>query len=157
MQYTIRLTSEDETKSFANILSEIIISPFSISLNGTLGAGKTTLVRYILQHLGVIGAIKSPTFALVEEYGLVQFEFYHFDLYRFSDPEEWLDAGFDDYFNDRSVCCIEWAELANGLIPYIDWQIDIHIDTPLSRILTINGLSSRGNRCLIQLIETVED
>ena len=80
-----------------------------------------------------------------------------FDLYRFSDPEEWLDAGFDDYFNDRSVCCIEWAELANGLIPYIDWQIDIHIDTPLSRILTINGLSSRGNRCLIQLIETVED
>ena len=157
MQYTIRLNNENETISFAHKLTEFISAPLVISLNGTLGAGKTTLVRNILQHLGVLGAIKSPTFALVEEYELAEFNFYHFDLYRFSEPEEWLDAGFNDYFNDDSICCIEWAELASGLIPHIDWQIDIHIDTPSSRIITINGLSSKGNKCLSQLIQHADN
>ena len=84
-----------------------------------------------------------------------QFNFYHFDLYRFSNPEEWLDAGFDEYFNNNSICCIEWAELADGLIPDIDWHIEIYIDTPTSRIVTINGLSSKGNQCLSQLTKLV--
>lgn len=155
MQYTIQLTNENHTKLFAHALAKVISAPLVISLNGTLGAGKTTLIRNILQHLGVVGAIKSPTFALVEEYSLHQFNFYHFDLYRFSDPEEWLDAGFDEYFNEDSICCIEWAILADGLIPHIDWHIDIHIDTPTSRILTINGLSSKGSKCLSQLTNLV--
>ena len=153
MQYTIPLENIGETTVFANNFAKIISAPLVISLNGTLGAGKTTFVRSILQYLGVMGAIKSPTYAFVEEYSLPEFNFYHFDLYRFTDKEEWLYAGFDDYFNDNSVCCIEWANLADGLIPTIDLQVDLHIDTPISRVLTINGLSSKGTKCLSQLIQ----
>jgi tRNA threonylcarbamoyladenosine biosynthesis protein TsaE len=69
-----------------------------IALHGDLGAGKTTLVRHVLQALGVEGRIKSPTYAVVEPYPVAAGDVWHFDFYRVSDPREWEDAGFRDLF-----------------------------------------------------------
>ena len=99
-----RLADERQTGRWAQALAQALPSQdlerqaFIVTLRGDLGAGKTTLVRYMLRALGVQGRIKSPTFALVESYNLPKFPVYHFDLYRFSTPDQWFDAGFDDIF-----------------------------------------------------------
>src|SRR5476651_2294590 len=74
-----------------------------LHLSGELGAGKTTLVRGLLRALGHAGRVKSPTYALVELYAISGLSLYHFDFYRFSDPNEWLSSGFREAFN-RKPC-----------------------------------------------------
>ena len=102
-----------------------------IALHGDLGAGKTTLVRHLLQALGVEGRIKSPTYAVVEPYSLTEREpaldIWHFDFYRFSDPREWEDAGFRDIFASPGLKLAEWPEKAAGVLPIAD--IDLHLRT----------------------------
>jgi tRNA threonylcarbamoyladenosine biosynthesis protein TsaE len=102
-----------------------------IALHGDLGAGKTTLVRHLLQALGVQGRIKSPTYAVVEPYALSEREpaldIWHFDFYRFSDPREWEDAGFRDIFASPGLKLAEWPEKAAGVLPMAD--VDLHLRT----------------------------
>jgi tRNA threonylcarbamoyladenosine biosynthesis protein TsaE len=100
-----------------------------IELHGPLGAGKTTFVRHLLHALGVPGRIKSPTYAVMEPYELeragAHFNIWHFDFYRFDDPQEWEDAGFRDVFASRGLKLAEWPENAHGLLPTADLRIDI--------------------------------
>ena len=109
-----------------------------IELHGPLGAGKTTFVRHLLHALGVQGRVKSPTYAVVEEYevdGLAStpltttpsapWHIWHFDFYRFDDPQEWEDAGFRDVFASPGLKLAEWPEKAEGLLPQADLRIDI--------------------------------
>lgn len=91
-----------------------------VFLNGELGAGKTTLVRGVLRAAGYQGAVKSPTFTLVEEYEIAERKILHFDLYRISDPEELEWIGIDDYMAQKSLCFIEWAQLGEGVLPCPD-------------------------------------
>lgn len=144
------LADLDDTNQIAVQIAKVIVPNFVITLTGNLGVGKTTLVRAILTTLGVSGTIKSPTFTLVEPYQLANFTIYHFDLYRFNDPEEWFSAGFDEYFMDSQISFIEWAEKANDLIPQIDWQITLTFNQDI-RELTIESLSEAGNKCLKKL------
>ena len=101
-----------------------------IELHGTLGAGKTTFTRHLLHALGVAGRVKSPTYTVVEPYesparpGLAIF---HFDFYRFDDPQEWEDAGFRDIFAAPGLKIAEWPEKAEGLLPLADLQVFIEI------------------------------
>ena len=88
-----------------------------IYLQGKLGAGKTTLVRGFLRALGVSGLVKSPTFALVEEYQLGDLYIFHFDLYRIKKSEELLQIGLSDYLIEEAICLIEWPEKALGYLP----------------------------------------
>ena len=98
-----------------------------IALHGDLGAGKTTLVRHLLQALGVLGRIKSPTYAVVEPYELPELNVWHFDFYRFTDPREWEDAGFRDIFASAGLKIAEWPEKAQAMLPIAD--VDLHITT----------------------------
>lgn len=99
-----------------------------VHLRGELGAGKTTLVRGLLRGLGYAGRVKSPTYTLVEPYELWSLHFYHFDFYRLKDRAEWAQAGFREYFNEQSMCAVEWAERAQDLLAPPDLDIELVAD-----------------------------
>ena len=85
---------------------------------GEMGAGKTTFIKAICEELGVEDVITSPTFAIVNEYGLPDGDcIYHFDFYRIKKLEEVYDMGFEDYFYSGALCFIEWPELIEEVLP----------------------------------------
>ncbi|HEX3139056.1 MAG TPA: tRNA (adenosine(37)-N6)-threonylcarbamoyltransferase complex ATPase subunit type 1 TsaE [Rhizobacter sp.] len=96
-----------------------------IELHGTLGAGKTTFVRHLLHALGVEGRIKSPTYAVMESYDVPGMSIWHFDFYRFKDPQEFEDAGFRDVFASPGLKLAEWPEQAAGLLPVPDLRMEL--------------------------------
>ncbi|MEH8024310.1 tRNA (adenosine(37)-N6)-threonylcarbamoyltransferase complex ATPase subunit type 1 TsaE [Gallibacterium anatis] len=137
---TLFLANEEATIALGQKLSRFLRSPtqnFVIYLNGQLGAGKTTLTRSIIQAMGYQGNVKSPTYALVEEYHLPQKSIYHFDLYRLSDPEELEFIGFRDYFRENALCLLEWAEKGGDIIPQPDLLINIEYQEQARQITLI--------------------
>lgn len=119
---TITLHSEEDTQALAAQLAALPLTG-SVWLAGDLGAGKTTLTRYWLQALGHKGAVKSPTYTLVEPYSIQKNDgsvkpVYHADLYRLQDPEELSFIGFDEYLDEPNVLVIiEWACRADSYLP----------------------------------------
>jgi tRNA threonylcarbamoyl adenosine modification protein YjeE len=87
-----------------------------VTLSGDLGTGKTTLTRGLLRALGWTASVKSPTYTLVEHYPFSSLYFYHFDFYRFIDPEEWETAGLSECFREDAVCVIEWPEARRHVV-----------------------------------------
>jgi tRNA threonylcarbamoyladenosine biosynthesis protein TsaE len=96
-----------------------------IHLQGDLGAGKTHLVRALLRECGVTGRIKSPSYALLESYKVLNLYLYHLDFYRFSDPNEWQDAGFKEILRNDVLVLIEWPEHAGKLLSDPDLLIQL--------------------------------
>jgi tRNA threonylcarbamoyladenosine biosynthesis protein TsaE len=123
-----------------------------VGLAGELGAGKTSLVRAALRALGVTGAVKSPTFTLVEPYVVSSLNFYHFDFYRLADPEEFSFAGFREMFGPAAVCLIEWPEKAAGHVPRADLRITLRVAGE-GRHASLTAATELGAACL-QRIET---
>lgn len=135
----------------------------SVTLHGSLGAGKTTFVRHLLRALGIAGPIKSPTYAVVEEYTAPAsaahpaFEVRHFDFYRFDDPHEWEDAGLRELYAAPGLKLAEWPDKVGELLPPAD--LALHL-TPVApgaaddagrRTVRIEALSPRG-RALAQAL-----
>ena len=120
-----------------------------IFLHGDLGAGKTTLTRYILRELGVQGRIKSPTFAVAESYSVPPIAIWHCDFYRFDDPREWEDAGFRDIFASPGLKVAEWPEKAAALTPLADLAIYIEATDETERKVTLLAHTPLG-RSLLQ-------
>ncbi len=114
-------------EAFGATLSDFIDKDILITLSGNLGAGKTTLTRGFMHAIGHKGAVKSPTYALVEPYNINGKSIMHFDLYRLSDPEELEFLGFRDYLDGSAVCLIEWPEKAIGFLPQADLAISIDV------------------------------
>lgn len=114
-----------------------------IFLRGDLGAGKTTWVRGLLRGLRYSGAVKSPTYTLVETYEFDSCNVYHFDLYRLNDPSELEALAFRDYLDGSGVCLVEWPERGVELLPEPDCLIDIEYDNS-SRCLSMNCTTTLG-------------
>ena len=144
---TCHLESEPITLTFGAEIATILRPGLIIFLKGDLGAGKTTLARGILRGLGHEGKVKSPTYNLVELYKISRLYFYHFDFYRFTDPIEWEEAGFREYFNENSICLVEWPEKAEKLLPIADIQISFTI-IETGRKIEIQAGTEVGRQCL---------
>lgn len=121
-----------------------------IYLHGDLGAGKTTLVRAVLNALGHQGRVKSPTYTLVEPYHINGLDLRHFDLYRLHDHEEWEASGFRDEFDGNNIFMIEWPEKAVESIPQADVEISLEI-LPAGRNAIIKANTTMGKQCIRQL------
>ncbi len=138
----LTLYSEADTESLAEQLAALLSSG-SVWLAGDLGAGKTTLTRYWLQALGHKGAVKSPTYTLVEPYSIEQDNgvtklVYHTDLYRIQDPEELSLIGFDEYLDDKdALVIIEWPSRADNYLPTPTLFIDMNQSVDESRQVEI--------------------
>jgi tRNA threonylcarbamoyladenosine biosynthesis protein TsaE len=131
-------------------LAACLAPGFRLYLRGELGSGKTTLVRGLLGGLGYRGRVKSPTYTLVELYAVSRLDLYHFDFYRFRDPEEWDGTGFRDYFDSAAACVVEWPERAGDLIPPPDLEL-VLLHAESGRDIRMRALSAAGERCLMNL------
>ncbi|BCX74146.1 MULTISPECIES: tRNA (adenosine(37)-N6)-threonylcarbamoyltransferase complex ATPase subunit type 1 TsaE [Acinetobacter] len=127
MQYSskLSLSNEQDTQKLAQKLAQHIAKGV-IYLIGDLGAGKTTLTRYWLQSLGHQGAVKSPTYTLVEPYSIQAKDVFHFDLYRLNDPYELELMGIRDYLDQTDALFLfEWPSKGGDEIPKADHVITI--------------------------------
>jgi len=146
----IELPDEQAMVQLGGSIARLIRDRLIITLQGDLGVGKTTLSRGILQGLGHSGAVKSPTYTLVEPYQLALGAVYHFDLYRLVDAEELEYMGFADYLADAQLCLIEWPEQGQGFLPMAD--IAIEISQPgAGRCVTLCANSAVGQQLISQL------
>ncbi len=117
--------SEAETEQLAKGLAEALEPGTIVALVGHLGAGKTRLVRAVVEALGVDRrAIASPTFVLVHEYE-GRLPIYHFDVYRLGSPADFLALGADEYLSSAGVCLIEWADRVADVLPADHLRIEI--------------------------------
>lgn len=128
--------NEAATEAFAQALARGLMqwpegADATIALHGDLGAGKTTWVRHLLRACGVQGRIKSPTYAVVEPHvGQRQgqdWPIWHFDFYRFADPQEWEDAGFRDLFAGPGLKLMEWPERVADRLPTPDVSLHLSV------------------------------
>jgi len=143
----INLPDEAATTAFAARLAHVLQPGLVFYLRGNLGAGKTTLVRALLQSLGYTGRVKSPTYTLVERYEVAGLNLRHFDLYRFRDAEEWESSGFRDEFDGCNICLVEWPEKATGLLPPADISITFEMFQD-GREIVLHAYTDAGQRCL---------
>lgn len=136
-----------------------------ITLDGDLGAGKTSFARAFLRALGVQGRIKSPSFSLLEEYtldipdlqfkGTLRTSAYHIDLYRFSDPQEWEDSGLRDVVGGPGISLVEWPQRALGLLPAAD--LTVHLEPAAERRhCIVQAATEVGSTLLHALPERLE-
>ena len=146
------LADEAATVGFGEKLSRALnqVSSATVYLDGDLGAGKTTLTRGILHALGHSGAVKSPTYTLVEPYELGEKQVFHFDLYRLGDPEELEYMGIRDYFTGDSLCLVEWWQKGQGVLPEADLHIELTVSPP-GRTVAIAAISENGRQILQNL------
>ena len=119
------LCDEHASIELGTQMADILTPGMVIHLSGNLGAGKTTLVRAMLRQLGVTGAIKSPTYSVVEVYVISKFIVYHLDFYRFQSENEWEALGMRDMLTDEAVLLIEWPEMAGLTLPEPDLSITL--------------------------------
>ena len=152
--FKAHLHDEAGTCALGAALARAIAPGLSIYLHGDLGAGKTALTRALLHAAGHVGHVKSPTYTLSEPYTIVldgrSFKLIHFDLYRMGSAEEFLDAGFREYFNHRTVCIIEWPEKAGDLLPPPDINVFLTVRGE-GRHVELQALSQHGSLCLERL------
>jgi tRNA threonylcarbamoyladenosine biosynthesis protein TsaE len=144
------LADEAATVALGAELGRVLCGGMLVFLEGDLGAGKTTLCRGLLGALGHEGAVKSPTYTLVEPYEETMPPVYHFDLYRLGDPEELDLIGIRDYLDAAHLCLVEWPERGAGVLPPADLHISIALSGTGRRVL-MTPRSARARRALAPL------
>ena len=172
INHTIHCKDEKATAEAVQMLADAILAFYAstpekpqslfMSLHGDLGAGKTTATRYLLQAMGYLGKVKSPTYSLCEEHVLdlpnQALHVFHFDLYRMQSPEEWLDAGLLEHFTELdypTLSIIEWPEKAESTLPTMDLAITLihpqETESELARTVEIQAQTPKGEALLQSL------
>lgn len=144
------LPDEAATLALGARLAGVLTPGLVVWLEGELGSGKTTLVRGLLRALGWSGKVKSPTFTVAELYAISNLKIHHFDFYRFSEPEEYLDAGLDECFDGKAVCLVEWPQKAGEYLAPADLHIALAV-TEDGRRAWLAARSEAGRTCLRRL------
>lgn len=144
---TLEAASEEVQERFGARLAAAVAGECVIYLHGDLGAGKTTLVRGFLRGLGHQGAVKSPTYTLMEPYQVGGRPLYHLDLYRLGDPGELEYLGIRDLLGQGAVLLVEWPERGSGELPPPDLLIDIEY-LARGRRLRLTAPTDRGQKVL---------
>lgn len=139
------LPDEDATTDAGARLAQAAQGHGVITLRGKLGSGKTTLCRGLIRALGHSGAVKSPTYTLVEPYELGggPARVLHYDLYRLSDPEEVEFLGMRDFLDGHTLTLIEWPEKAAAFLPPADLELSLEV-LPAGRCLRWQALTPHG-------------
>ena len=175
--YEVHCSDEAATvalvKSLAQALSESIVYQLSqnsirahlhMSLQGDLGSGKTTAVRYLLKELGYTGKVKSPTYSLCEPHILQinqhPIQLYHFDFYRMQSPSEWIEVGLQEHFASYEplICIVEWPEKAGNTLPIMDLSVGIKASnqtdhsSEYERLIAFHANTSIGLELLNNLV-----
>lgn len=122
---SLSLATEADTLALGQALARVLNQGGTLYLEGDLGAGKTTLARGLIHSLGHSGAVKSPTYTIVEPYALACGPVFHFDLYRLADPDELELMGIRDYFAPGAICIIEWPGQGGDRIPPPDLRLQL--------------------------------
>lgn len=152
--FTTSLKDEAGTSALGAALARAIKPGMTIYLHGELGAGKTALTRALLHAAGHVGHVKSPTYTLAEPYSIVidnaAVELIHFDLYRMISADEFIDAGFREYFGGSTICIIEWPEKADGILPLADLDVFLTV-AGKGREVKFVAHSDQGFQCLARL------
>lgn len=151
---SIALPDEAATAALAAALAQALPRQerFVVYLDGTLGVGKTTFVRAMLRALGHHGAVRSPTYTLVELHAVSGLNLYHFDFYRFTTPDEFLEAGLEEYFAEAAICLVEWPHKAAPFLPAPDLEIRLETEQDQQRRAHLRAFSVTGNKCLASLL-----
>ncbi len=145
------IDNEEEMVFLGELLAKACGGQGIIFLHGNLGAGKTTFCRGVLTGLGHNGAVKSPTYTLVEPYNVNGTHVYHFDLYRLADPEELEFIGGRDYFEEKSLCLVEWPCRGAGALPEADIEITLEYNLP-GRKAILEGVTDYGRQRIDEIV-----
>lgn len=151
----VQLNDEAAHVAFGEALGHALQGHGRVYLEGELGAGKTTLTRGILRAYGYQGAVKSPTYTLVEPYELDAQRIYHLDLYRLSDPEELEFIGGRDVLADDALCLIEWPSRGDGWLPAPDLRVSLQLAAQ-GRLAELTPGSDQGLRVVTQLQAVID-
>lgn len=123
----LNLPDEAATGQLGAVLAATRPARATVYLCGDLGAGKSTLARALLRACGVKGAIRSPTYTLIEPYRLADGEAFHLDLYRIAAPDELEYLGLDALAAQAVLWLIEWPERGTGALPAADLRVDLAV------------------------------
>ena len=149
---SIDLNNVKDTHELAKKIAQKICSGMLIYLSGDLGSGKTTFARDLIHELGFDGIVKSPSYSLVEQYTFDTYTVNHFDLYRFRSPEEWHEAGFNEFINRENINLIEWPEKGDPYLPVSDLIINFYYISSDKRKVLITASSPKGVECIKELM-----
>lgn len=143
-------TTLEDTKRHAKALADKLTGGEVLTLEGDLGAGKTTWTKFFAEALGVEGNVNSPTFTIYKMYeGRVPF--HHLDVYRLADSEE--DLGWDEIFDGEAVSVVEWAQYIDYALPPERLEMSITLSGQGERICTMHGKSARFEQVVKELAD----
>lgn len=138
-----RVLNFDEINKLAVFLGKNLKKGEIIALIGDLGTGKTSFVQKFAKALGVEENVKSPTFNYVLEYHSGRVPFYHFDVYRISEPMEIYELGYEEYMDGEGIAIIEWANLIESELPQEYIEINLYHYTEDTRQIEIKYVGNK--------------
>lgn len=144
----IETNSEEQTKSLAEKIATLLKPGDVLTLEGDLGAGKTTFTKGIAAGLGISRTLSSPTFTIVKEYeGTIPL--YHMDVYRLEGSDE--DIGFDEYFHGNGIAVVEWAQFIEDYLPLERLNITINYLDEESRIIEFEPIGEHFEKVVKEI------